>query len=51
MLDEKFGKRLMKGYKGHELTWPKTEMDKFMLNMWERGIFRKVYGAVTEQEV
>jgi hypothetical protein len=47
----KFGERLKKSYKGNELTWLKTEKDKIMLNMWERGILRKVYGAITEQEV
>ena len=32
-------------------TWPVTEMGMKRLNMWERKIFRKIYGPVVEQGV
>jgi hypothetical protein len=38
---------IMYGYE----TWFAVENDKVILNTWGRKVFRKVYGAVTKQEI
>jgi hypothetical protein len=42
---------LKEGHKDNALTWSMTAKDKVMLIKWERGILRKVYGPITEQDV